>query len=76
MRFDFDAYSKVFPEAQTSAVIESAVDTFHPTSEKAKDEKPGDEMKATPEPEPEPVSDQIVTPEPLPANEPKGDQNE
>ena len=55
MRFDTQAYEKVFPETPQTAPIESAVDTFKPTeAEKATDNKPGEELKATaPETKPE-----------------------
>lgn len=71
MRFNFDAYDKVYPVQETAtAPIESAVDTFNPTeAEKATDSKPGDDvMNADPTPE---------EPKPAPADEPaKGDENE
>lgn len=47
MRFNFDAYDKVYPEQTTPvASIESAVDTFKPTENesKAMDEKPGEDV--------------------------------
>lgn len=50
MRFDFDAYDKVFPTQPTPvASVESAVDTFKPTEAEAKamDEKPGDDVMAS-----------------------------
>lgn len=52
MRFDFDAYEKVYPPKPETQPIESAVDTFKPTEEeiKAKDNQPGEEVTA-PEPE-------------------------
>jgi len=52
MRFNFEAYEKVFPEkVEDTSPIESAVDTFKPTeAEKATDNKPGDDvMKAVTE---------------------------
>lgn len=79
MRFDFDAYEKVFPEQPEAPAVESAVDTFKPTeSEKATDGKPGDEqMKATPDTtDKAPANDQIVTTENVPGIEPKGVENE
>lgn len=74
MRFDFDAYEKVFPEQPEAPAVESAVDTFKPTeSEKATDGKPGEEqMKATPTAEEAPANDQIVTTEEVPGDIPKG----
>lgn len=53
MRFNFDAYDKVYPEQTTPvASIESAVDTFKPTEteSRAMDEKPGEDvMSVTPD---------------------------
>ena len=49
MRFDLDAYEKVFPHKEESPAVETAVDGFNPTAEeaakneKAKDEEPGEE---------------------------------
>lgn len=77
MRFDFAAYEKVFPEVVSAPqAVESAVDTFTPTSEQAKDNKPGEDLSAMPAEEKPAENVQIVTPEPLPALEPKGDENE
>lgn len=48
MRFDFDAYSKVFPEVSepVKPPIESITEKFTPTSdEQAKDDKPGEPDK-------------------------------
>ena len=42
MHFDFDAYSKVFPPAAAAPTVETVVETFKPTEEMAKDNKPGD----------------------------------
>lgn len=77
MRFDFDAYEKVFPEEPEAPAVESAVDTFKPTeSEKPTDSKAGEEMlKATPTADVK-TEAQIVTPEEVPADVPKGDLNE
>lgn len=76
MRFDFEAYKKVFPEEPAPAApIESAVDTFKPTEAeaKAKDNKPGTEdLKAVPDPTPEPVPDTKLTEPPAP----EGDKDE
>lgn len=45
MRFDAQAYEKVFPETAQTVPIESAVDTFKPTeAEMAMDNKPGDDV--------------------------------
>lgn len=78
MRFDFDAYEKVFPEQPEAPVVDSAVDTFKPTeSEKAMDSKPGDEqMRATPSKDEVSANDQIVTTEEVPGEMPKGENNE
>lgn len=54
MRFDFEAYEKVFPKEEPKIEIESAVDTFKPTeSEKAGGDPAGDTTKAIPDAEPE-----------------------
>ena len=76
MRFDFDAYKKVYPdEPAPAAPIESAVDTFKPpASEMATDKKPGaDDLSSVPEPTPEPAPDTINLTEP-PA--PEGEKDE
>ena len=74
MRFNFDAYEKVFPKEEPKAVIESAVDTFKPTEaeNKAMDEKPGDDVMAsipTDEPETKPI-------ESADTDQPEGGTNE
>jgi hypothetical protein len=80
MRFDFDAYEKVFPTAPPAPVQDTAVppapvqDTAVPPENdiKATDDKPGDD-KATPEPEEAPPANkQIVTTEELPGNAGEG----
>ena len=49
MKFDLDAYEKVFPRKEESPAVETAVEGFNPTAEeaakneKAKDEEPGEE---------------------------------
>lgn len=61
MRFNFEAYEKVYPKEDPKPVIESAVDTFHPTEaeNKATEEKPGEDVLASiPKDEPETDSDQ------------------
>jgi hypothetical protein len=46
MRFDAQAYEKVFPETAQTVPIESAVDTFKPTeAEMAMDNKPGADVQ-------------------------------
>lgn len=44
MRFDFEAYEKVFPTVtEAPKPIDTITETFHPTSdEMAKDDKPGE----------------------------------
>ena len=71
MRFNAEAYEKVFPQnVETPASIESAVDTFKPTEAetKATEEKPGEDvMSSVPSEEPDNDSDQ---------NDPEGGTNE
>ena len=49
MKFDLDAYEKVFPRKEESPAVETAVEGFNPTAEeaakneKAKDDEPGEE---------------------------------
>ena len=64
MRFNFDAYEKVYPaEKEIQPDIESAVDTFKPTAtEKAGGDPAGDTMKTIPE-EPTPESTPAEMPE-------------
>lgn len=65
MRFNFDAYDKVYPvQTESTAPIESAVDTFKPTeNEKAMDDKPGDDvMNADPTPKDEPPTEHAEIP--------------
>lgn len=79
MRFDFNAYEKVFPEApEAPSAVDSAVDSFKPTeSEKAKDNKPGEDvLSAEPKTAENPKPEQIVTPEEVPGEMPKGEDNE
>lgn len=75
MRFDFEAYEKVYPPKQDIPPIESAVDTFKPTEDelKAKDNQPGDDAQKKPaeeKPQQPPAEG-----DPQPAPEPKGEQN-
>ena len=59
MRFNFDAYEKVYPETAPAVSVESAVDTFKPTESEAKkatDDKPGDDVMAS-----VPVQDEPTT---------------
>ena len=54
MRFDFNAYEKVFPEEEPKPEIDSAVDTFKPTeTEKAGGDPAGETMKTIPDEIPE-----------------------
>ena len=70
MRFDFDAYEKVFPTAPQAPEQDTAVPPENDA--KATDDKPGDD-KATPEPEEAPpANEQIVTTEELPGNAGEG----
>lgn len=62
MRFNFDAYAKVFPEKEEPKVFESAVDTFKPTEEKAKDHQPGGEPKEDPIETTEEIPENIESP--------------
>lgn len=74
MRFDFDAYEKVYPPKPETQPIESAVDTFKPTEEeiKAMDNQPGDDAQKKPAEE---KPQQPAENDPQPAPEPKGEQN-
>lgn len=73
MRFNYDAYEKVFPETTQTVQVDSAIDTFKPTEEslKATDNKPG-ELSADPSPEETKAPEQIVTTEELPGETPEG----
>lgn len=80
MRFNYDAYEKVFQaEAKPAPVIESAVETYKPTADEAKAmDKPGEAvMSATPDPipEPEPVKAEIPTPTQTAEAQPEGGTN-
>lgn len=68
MRFDAQAYEKVFPETVQTAPIESAVDTFKPTEvEMAMDNKPGaDVLNVTETPAEAPTNTETI---------PEGEQN-
>ena len=67
MRFDFDAYEKVFPTAPQAPEQDTAVPAETP---KATDDKPGDD-KATPEPE-QANNEPIVTVEDMPGDTGEG----
>ena len=72
MRFDFDAYEKVYPEKEEAPQIESAVETFTPTQSEAEGSTAGDEMSALPQEKiPEPVIQDPDT-----AIEPEGEKDE
>ena len=68
MRFDFDAYEKVFPTAPPAPVQDTAVPPENDA--KATDDKPGDD-KATPEPE-QANNEPIVTIDDMPGNAGEG----
>lgn len=64
MRFDAQAYEKVFPDTVQTAPIESAVDTFKPTeAEMAKDNKPGADVLNVTEPPAEATPNTETIPE-------------
>lgn len=52
MRFDFEAYGKVFPQQTASPAVETAVEGFNPTAENAA-EMAKDVMPGEPDPMPE-----------------------
>lgn len=47
MRFNYEAYEKVFPKESPKPVIESAVDTFKPTEEEKPTEQAGEDVMAS-----------------------------
>lgn len=47
MRFDYEAYEKVFPKEDPKPVIESAVDTFKPTENEKPMEQAGEDVMAS-----------------------------
>lgn len=63
MRFNFDAYAKVYPETTPAVSVESAVDTFKPTESEAKatEEKPGDDVMASVPKQDEPETKPVVS---------------
>lgn len=61
MRFDFEAYGKVFPQQAASPAVETAVDGFNPTAEKAA-EMAKDNMPGEPDPKPEEMKKQDPDP--------------
>ena len=63
MRFNFDAYEKVYPETAPAVSVESAVDTFKPTESEAKatEEKPGDDVMASVPKQDEPETTPVVS---------------
>lgn len=63
MRFNFDAYEKVYPETAPAVSVESAVDTFKPTESEAKatEEKPGDDVLASVPKQDEPETTPVET---------------
>lgn len=69
MRFNFDAYAKVYPETAPAVSVESAVDTFKPTESEAKamEDKPGDDVMASVPTQDEPeITPQYTAPEDVP----------
>ena len=70
MRFNYEAYSKVFPKEDPKPVIESAVDTFKPTENEKPTEQAGDDMASVELPEEEPTPDDSAE------EQPEGGNNE
>lgn len=70
MRFNYEAYSKVFPKEDPKPVIESAVDTFKPTEEEKPTEQAGEEVMASVEIPEEPTPDDSAD------DQPEGGNNE
>ena len=61
MRFNYEAYEKVFPKEDPKPVIESAVDTFKPTeNEKPMEQAGEDVMASVPTEAEEPKNDSAV----------------
>ena len=72
MRFNYEAYEKVFPkDPEPSKPIESAVDTFKPTEEEMAMDKPGVKINVIEEPK----LDEIPEPEGIGALAPEGEEN-
>ena len=70
MRFNFEAYEKVYPSnVKQPKAVESAVETFKPTEEKVKDQAPGEK-------EPDPVAQAEEPETSIPAEEPESEVNE
>lgn len=70
MRFNFDAYEKVYPEMpKAPEPIETAVEGFNPTAEHLEEKKPLDDAAG--------VAEKVIEKEePAPAEEPaKGEEN-
>lgn len=74
MRFNADIYEKVFPKTEAPKVVESAVDTFKPTEEKAMDHQPGVKKDDQIEPPASVPDNQGV--EPSQPEEPEGESHE
>lgn len=68
MRFNYEAYSKVFPKEDPKPVIESAVDTFKPTENEKPTEQAGDDMASVEIPE-EPTPNDSADEQPEGGNE-------
>lgn len=75
MRFNFDAYAKVYPETAPAVSVESAVDTFKPTESEAKatEDKPGDDVMASVPKQDEPETTPIESAD---TDQPEGGTNE
>lgn len=71
MRFNFEAYEQVYPPKADIPTVESAVDTFKPTEEKAKDQMPGDNQN-----DPIETPPKADKPEPDEVPEPQNEVNE
>lgn len=69
MRFNYEAYSKVFPKEDPKPVIESAVDTFKPTENEKPTEQAGDDMASVELPEEEPTPDDSAEEQPEGGND-------
>lgn len=61
MRFDFQAYGKVFPSQTVPQTVDTAVEGFNPTAEKAA-EMAKDDMPGEPDPMPEDIKKQDPDP--------------
>ena len=69
MRFDYEAYEKVFPKEDPKPVIESAVDTFKPTENEKPTEQAGEDVMASVPSEPEEPEETKAVEQPEGGNE-------